>query len=80
MGWGVESGSFEGVVVKFGSQWVLGNGCDRCNLDVSARGRISRCLHGVEMGCEDFDDVCGIVIVVREVYVDVEATAVLGVG
>ena len=32
------------------------------------------------MGCEDFDDVCGIVIVVREVYVDVEVVVVMGVG
>jgi hypothetical protein len=31
------------------------------------------------MGCEDVDDVCGVVVVVRKVYVDVEVAVVLEV-
>ena len=77
---GVMSGSVEWVVVKLGSRRVFGDGCDNCSLNARGRGRMSRRSHGVELGCEDVDDVCGIAVVVREVYVDVYIAVVLGIG
>ena len=64
MRWGIESGGVEWVVVEVRSRWVVGDGRDRCSVNARGRGRISHRLHGVELGCEDFDDVGGVVRVV----------------
>ena len=42
-------------------------------------GGVPRRPHGVKLECQDVDDVGGIVVVVGEVNVDIEAGVVLGV-
>ncbi len=80
MGWRIEGGGLYGVVVKFCSRWVFRDGRDDRRVYACRRSRVSRRSHRVELDGEDVDHVCGLVVVVQELDIDVEAVFVMGVA
>ena len=79
MWWSVEGCIVEGVVVEFGGRGVVGDCFDLSVVKAKGRGGVSRRPHGVEMYGEYAHNIGVVVVVVREVDVDIKAGVVLGI-
>ncbi len=79
MGWSVEGRGVERVVVEFGGRGVVGDCCDLSIAESKGVGGVSRRLHGVKLDGEIVQYVGVVVVIVREVDVDIKACIVLGV-